>query len=229
MRLDKYLASVTDYSRSEVKRLVKAGRVAVDGHRVADPRFEVAPTDPVTLDGERLRAATHRYFMLNKPPGYVSATKDRLHLTVIDLLDEDNIEQLHIAGRLDIDTTGLVLITDDGSWSHRVMSPNGECSKTYLLETADPILPAAVKKLEAGIKLAQEKKLTRPATVELIDEHTARLTISEGKYHQVKRMLAAVGNHVDSLHREKVGGIELDPALQPGEYRALTEREIASL
>lgn len=229
MRLDKYLASVTDYSRSEAKKLMKAGRVSVAGQVIEDPRFVVASTDQVALDGQHLRAAAPRYFMLNKPPGYVSATKDRLHLTVMDLLDEDNPEQLHIAGRLDIDTTGLVLITDDGNWSHRVMSPARECRKTYLLETVDPILPAAVKQLEAGVKLDNEKKPTRPATVELLDEHTARLTISEGKYHQVKRMLAAVGNRVESLHRERVGGIVLDPSLQPGHYRALTEREIDSL
>ena len=229
MRLDKYLATVTDYSRSDARKLLKSGRVTVAGEPVADPRCEVEPTSEVAVDGEVLRPALPRYFMLNKPPGYVSATKDRQHLTVMELLDEDNIDQLHIAGRLDIDTTGLLLITDDGQWSHRVMAPGSDCKKTYLLETEDPITPEAVERIEQGIKLDGELRPTLPATMELIDEHTARLTISEGKYHQVKRMLAAVGNKVDFLHRERVGGIVLDEDLEPGEYRALTEAEVGSV
>lgn len=229
MRLDKYLASVTDYSRNEVKKILKSGRVTVFDQPVCDPRFDVEPTAAVAIDDRPLRQATHRYFMLNKPPGYVSATKDREHLTVVDLLEEDNIEQLHIAGRLDIDTTGLLLITDDGRWSHRVMSPKSDCKKTYWLETEEPITDDAVRQIERGIKLEGEKRPTAPATMELIDEHTARLTISEGKYHQVKRMLTAVGNKVDSLHRERVGSILLDENLAPGEYRALTVEEIAGV
>lgn len=229
MRLDKYLANVSDYSRSDAKRLLKAGRVTVAGECVTEPRFEVEPTDKVAIDGQLLRSATARYFMLNKPPGYVSATKDREHLTVLELLDEDNPDQLHIAGRLDIDTTGLLLVTDDGRWSHRVMAPNNDCKKTYLVETEVPILPEAIQQIEAGIKLQGEMRPTLPASLELIDEHTARLTIAEGKYHQVKRMFAAVGNHVDLLHRERIGGIVLDESLQPGEYRPLTAEEIASI
>ena len=229
MRLDKYLATVTDYSRSDAKKLLKSGCVTVAGQVIKDPRCEVDATAVVAVDGEVLRTATPRYFMLNKPQGYISATKDREHLTVMELLDEDNLGQLHIAGRLDIDTTGLLLITDDGNWSHRVMSPNSDCKKTYLLETEDPITPEAVKQIEQGIKLEGEMRSTLPATMELIDEHTARLTISEGKYHQVKRMLAAVGNKVDFLHRERIGDIVLDEDLEPGEYRVLSEREIASV
>ena len=229
MRLDKYLASVTDYSRNEAKRLLKEGRIAVAGEVISDPRFDVVATAEVAIDGHPLRAATARYFMLNKPPGYVSATKDREHLTVMELLDEDNMDQLHIAGRLDIDTTGLLLITDDGRWSHRVTSPTSHCKKTYRLETADPITDEAKMCIEQGIKLDGEKRPTLPAEMELIDEHTARLTITEGKYHQVKRMLAAVGNRVDLLHRERIGEITLDPDLEPGEYRPLTADEVASV
>lgn len=229
MRLDKYLANVSDYSRSKVKKLLKSGCVTVAGECVTDPRYEVTPTDRVAIDGQLLRAATERYFMLNKPLGYVSATKDREHLTVLELFDEDNLDQLHIAGRLDIDTTGLLLVTDDGRWSHRVMSPNSDCKKTYLVETEDPILPEAIQKIEAGIKLQGEMRPTLPAILELLDEHTARLTIAEGKYHQVKRMFAAVGNRVDYLHREQIGGIVLDESLQLGEYRPLTAEEVASI
>lgn len=229
MRLDKYLAHVSDYSRADAKKLIKASRVTVAAAIVIDPRKDVAETAAVTVDGQLLRQATARYFMLNKPQGYISATKDREHLTVLDLLDEDNLDQLHIAGRLDIDTTGLLLITDDGRWSHRVTSPNSGCKKTYLLETADPISSAAIKKIEQGIQLDNEKRPTKPATMELLDEHTARLTISEGKYHQIKRMLAAVGNKVDLLHRERIGSIVLDKELSLGEYRCLTAGEVAGL
>lgn len=229
MRLDKYLASVTDYSRSDAKKLIKSGRVVVAGAPVENPGCEVDIADQVSIDGLLLRAAKARYFMLNKPPGYVSATKDREHLTVIDLLEEDNRHQLHIAGRLDIDTTGLLLISDDGGWTHRVTSPNSHCHKTYWLQVQELITLEAKEKIEQGIKLDHEKRPTLPARMELIDDFTARLTISEGKYHQVKRMLAAVGNKVVSLHRERIGDIFLDDNLSPGAYRPLTESEIASV
>ncbi|MCP3907603.1 MAG: 16S rRNA pseudouridine(516) synthase RsuA [Oceanicoccus sp.] len=229
MRLDKYLTAVTDLSRAESKKILKFNRVTVDGARVTDPRTHVEESAEVAIDGEVLRAATARYFMLHKPLGYVSATKDREHLTVLELFDEDNLDQLHIAGRLDIDTTGLLLLTDDGQWSHRVTSPNRDCQKTYLLETADPITDEAVAKIEQGIHLDNEKRPTKPAQMEVVDVQTARLTISEGKYHQVKRMLAAVGNKVEMLHRERIGHIVLDEDLMPGEYRALTPEEVASL
>lgn len=226
MRLDKYLASVSDLSRSEAKRVLKQGLVTVDDQVMQDPRTMVAMTACVAIEGEPLRQPLPRYFMLNKPQGYISATKDRQHLTVMELLNEDNIDKLHIAGRLDIDTTGLLLITDDGVWSHRVASPASQCKKTYWVETADPILADQIFQIEQGIHLHNEKRPTLPANVELLDEHTARLTITEGKYHQVKRMFAAVGNHVDLLHRERIGDIQLDETLEAGEYRSLTEQEV---
>jgi 16S rRNA pseudouridine516 synthase len=229
MRLDKFLANVTDYSRAEAKKMLKFGRVTVAGEVVKEPRFHVAEDAEVAIDGELLRAAKPRYFMLNKPTGYVSATKDREHLTVIDLIDEDNCDKLHIAGRLDIDTTGLVLITDDGPWSHRVTTPKSHCKKTYYIELYEAINPDAIKQLEEGIHLDNEKRPTLPAHVEMIDDYTMRLTISEGKYHQVKRMLVAVGNKVESLHRERIGDIVLDEDLAPGEYRHLTEQEVSSV
>jgi len=229
MRLDKYLASVTDYSRSEVKKLIKSGRVLAAGEVVTDPRYVVEAMTPVALDGALLRHATPRYFMLNKPLGYVSATKDRQHLTVLELLDEDNPEQLHIAGRLDIDTTGLLLLTDDGQWSHRVTAPNKACAKTYLVETVEPIPESAIAKFSEGVFLHNEKRRTLPAKLEIVDVQTARLTITEGKFHQVKRMFHAIENEVETLHRESIGAIVLDPSLGEGEYRALTEQEIGSI
>lgn len=229
MRLDKYLAGVTDLSRSDAKRAIKDGDVAVAGRVVLDPQFDVAADAPVTLAGQKLRTAAPRYFMLHKPEGYVCAARDRQHLTVLDLLDEDNVESLHIAGRLDIDTTGLVLLTDDGVWSHRITAPRRDCDKTYWLQTAEPILDAAVTQFERGLFLHSEKTRLKPAFLEIIDPHTARMRISEGKYHQVKRMFGAIGNAVVKLHRERVGAISLDPNLAEGEYRALTAAEIESV
>lgn len=229
MRLDKYLSSVTNFSRAEAKKLLRQGRVTVASAVTKDPSMAIIETAIIAIDGEPLRRAGHRYFMLHKPQGYISATKDRTHLTALELLDEDNTDQLHIAGRLDIDTTGLLLITDDGGWSHRVTSPRRECKKTYYLETAECISIEQAQKIEQGIKLDGEKRPTLAAKLQLIDDYSARLTISEGKYHQVKRMFAAVGNHVEKLHREKIGAILLDKNLAEGEYRPLTAAEVASL
>lgn len=229
MRLDKYVASVSKLSRNDTKKAIRSGRVIVEGMEQRDPKCSVEVSTAVTLDGGALCSPGKRYIMLNKPEGYVSATKDKEHLTVMDLLDEESCGQLHIAGRLDLDTTGLVLITDDGQWSHRITSPQRDCKKTYLVETADPISDDSVLSFEQGIHLDNEKRPTLPAHIDIIDEHTARLTISEGRYHQVKRMFGAMGNKVDCLHRERIGHIYLDSRLQPGEYRYLTPDEIASV
>lgn len=229
MRLDKYISSVTDMSRMQVKRALKSSNVTINGVAVTDPRTSVQDTDEVLFDGERLREAKPRYFMLNKPEGYVCAAKDRLNLTISELLDEDNVEALHAAGRLDIDTTGLVLISDDGQWSHRVTSPRSDCKKVYYVETAEPLDASAIDIFKQGIKLKGELRPTLPAQLDIIHEQAARVTLSEGKYHQVKRMFAAIGNKVDYLHREKIGDISLDEQLAPGEYRPLTDAEVASI
>ncbi|MGL6146861.1 MAG: pseudouridine synthase, partial [Plesiomonas sp.] len=134
--------------------------------------------------------------------------------------------KLHPAGRLDIDTTGLVLLTDDGQWSHRITSPRHHCEKTYLVTLADPVDASAIALFAEGVQLRSEPDLTRPAVLELLGSHQARLTITEGKYHQVKRMFAAIGNKVTALHRECVGGIALDSNLAEGEYRRLTDDEV---
>jgi 16S rRNA pseudouridine516 synthase len=150
-------------------------------------------------------------------------------MTVLELLDEDNLEQLHAAGRLDIDTTGLVLLTDDGQWSHRITAPRSQCRKTYYVETADPIAPELVALFKEGVQLKGEMRPTLPADLVIIHEQAARLTLQEGKYHQVKRMFAFAGNRVELLHREAIGPIALDDDLEPGQYRALTAEEIAAL
>lgn len=229
MRLDKAVSQVTDLSRVEVKRAAKAERITVNGEIVKDPATKVRDTDDLCLDGESLLEPGPRYFVLHKPLGYVCATKDGEHPTVLDLIDEPNKHKLHIAGRLDIDTTGLVLLTDDGQWSHRITSPRHHCDKTYYAHLADRISEDAVAKFAKGVWLDNEKKRTKPAKLEILFANEVRITISEGRYHQVKRMFAALGNRVLELHRERIGNIELEEDLHEGDYRPLTQEEIASV
>ncbi len=226
MRLDRFLSQHTDYSRLQIHQLIKAARVAINNETARSPDYRLREYDVVTLDGTRIQPTPLRYIMLNKPAGYVCANTDSEHPVVLDLLDEPRKHELQIAGRLDMDTTGLVLLTDDGQWNHRITSPRQECAKTYLVTTADPIDHSAIASFAQGVQLRGEKHLTRPAHLELLDSRTAHLTIYEGKYHQVKRMFAATGNRVVQLHRERIGPIVLDSTLAPGEYRALTPIEI---
>lgn len=230
MRLDKFLSQQLDISRVIAGRELRARKVTVDGEVVRDGSYRLTPENEVKYDGNLLQLQTGpRYFMLNKPQGYVCSTEDPDHPTVLYFLEEPAAYKLHAAGRLDIDTTGLVLMTDDGQWSHRITSPRHHCEKTYLVTLESPLAADTAVKFTAGVQLHNEKDLTKPASLEAISTHQVRLTISEGRYHQVKRMFAAVGNHVVALHRESVGEIELDAALEPGEYRALTSEEIASV
>ncbi|MFL0797648.1 MAG: 16S rRNA pseudouridine(516) synthase RsuA [Cellvibrionaceae bacterium] len=229
MRLDKFISNSTGISRSNVKKLLKAGAITINRDEAKDPAYHVQDYDEVLLDGEPVQTPAPRYFMLNKPVGYVSALKDGNHATVMELIDEPLKDKLRIVGRLDIDTTGLLLITDDGQWLHRITSPKHDCSKRYYALTANDIDPNAVDKFAKGILLEGERNSTKPASLEIIYSNEARLTISEGKYHQVKRMFAATGNRVEELHREAIGAIELDPELEPGEYRPLTQAEIESV
>ncbi|MEE4243907.1 MAG: pseudouridine synthase, partial [Kangiellaceae bacterium] len=179
--------------------------------------------------GEEIAHIDKRYFILNKPEGFVCATKDREHLTVLEFIDEPRKENLSVAGRLDIDTTGLVILTDDGQWLHQVISPKHQCEKVYLVETLKPVTEKQIAKLEKGVWLKNDETRTKPAKVEVIDEYHYRLTITEGRYHQVKRMFGAIENKVESLHRERIGSVVLTDELMPGEYRALSESEIASI
>lgn len=229
MRLDRYISNASDYSRSQVKQLLRHGRVDVNGETVGNPSITVTSDDQICVDNMPIATPGPRYLMLNKPEGVVSASKDSDHPTVLDLLDEPRPEQLQIAGRLDIDTTGLLLITDDGQWNHRVTSPRSQCFKTYRVQVDQPLDEALIKKFADGLWLDGEKRRCLPAQLTITDAHHALLVISEGKYHQVKRMFAAVGNQVTALHRKQVGAIVLDPTLAPGQYRPLTQTEIDSV
>ncbi|WP_207062546.1 16S rRNA pseudouridine(516) synthase RsuA [Motiliproteus sp. SC1-56] len=227
-RLDRFVSQGTSLSRSQARKAIVGGRVTVDGERVRDAAFAVTPNAKVALEGEVLCLRKPLYLMLNKPAGVVSATRDGEHMTVLDLLPPALREGLHPAGRLDRDTTGLVLLSDDGDWTHRVTAPRRQCTKRYRVTLAEPLVADAEARFAAGLLLRNDPKPTRPATLERVDNRHALVSISEGRYHQVKRMFAALGNRVVALHRDRIGTLSLDPALKPGEYRPLTEQEVNS-
>ncbi|WP_241608685.1 16S rRNA pseudouridine(516) synthase RsuA [Rosenbergiella australiborealis] len=230
MRLDKFISQQLEISRAIAGREIRARNVTVDGEVVREAAFKVLPEHEVAYDGNVLHQQHGpRYYMLHKPVGYVCATEDEQHPTILYFIEEPMAWKLHAAGRLDIDTTGLVLLTDDGQWSHRITSPRHHCEKTYRVSLAETVDPTLIARFAAGIMLQGETELTKPAVLTIIGDKEARVTLSEGRYHQVKRMFAACGNHVEALHRESVGDITLDESLEPGEYRALTEAEILSI
>lgn len=230
MRLDRFLSNFPRFSRQDSRLLVSAGRVRVDGAVVRDPRSEVRDFQRVELDDELLQAGrSARYWMLHKPVGVVSATEHEEHRTVLDLLDEPDKHDLHLAGRLDLGTSGLLLITNDGHWSRRITQPQQRKPKVYHVTTEQPITEEYAEVFARGLYFAFEDLTTLPAQLELLDSHRARLTLFEGRYHQVKRMFGHFRNRVVALHRESMGEIVLDPQLAPGQYRALTATEIASV
>jgi 16S rRNA pseudouridine516 synthase len=228
-RLDRRVAQATGLSRQRAQRAIRAGQVSVDGAVQHDPALAVMPTATLEMDGRVLAQPGPRYYMLNKPVGVVCANTDRSHRTVFDLLDLPNPSGLHVAGRLDIDATGLVLITDDGDWSHQITSPRHKQPKAYTVELAEPVTPEACRQIESGVMLRGESSPCAPARVEVLGARVIRLILTEGKYHQVKRMLAAVGNHVTGLHREQIGSIHLDPQLPAGGFRPLLPEETESV
>lgn len=229
MRLDYFIANATALSRRDAKKAISTGLVQVDDQTCRKAGTPVAPESRITLEGQPLVLPGERYLMMHKPEGVISATRDSQQPTALDLLPTEVRQGLHIAGRLDADTTGLLLLTTDGQWSHRITSPRVSCPKTYRVTLSEDIDSETVARLEQGVALRSESRPTSPARVYKLDDRLIDLTISEGRYHQVRRMLAAVGNHVDSLHRWKIGEIILDPTLQPGHYRELTPDEVECL
>ncbi len=228
-RLDQFLQLALGYSRKEAGKLIRKKRVIVNSELITDRDYKVTHADAIYLDDELIEFEDgYRYFVLYKPKGYVSSHQYDGHPPLFRLLDEET-ETLHIAGRLDADTTGLVLITDDGDWSHRVTHPRQNdpkaTGKRYVVTLAKPITQSMIEQLEAGVVLRDNPEPTLPANVEVIDAHKIHLTIYEGRYHQVKRMIAAVGNRVEELHRSAIGTLTLE-GLNSGEYRPLTEDEI---
>lgn len=229
MRLDKFLSESTDLSRSDARKVLRSGEITVNGVTISKGSHVIEDGDQVEWEGEPLSLIGLRYIMLNKPAGYECSIKNSVYPSVMELIDIEKRERLHTVGRLDVDTTGLILITDDGQWTHRIISPKHQCDKVYVATLAEALPDDAEAIFKAGVLLKGEDKPTLPAVLERIDERTARLTIQEGRYHQVKRMFASLGNLVLSLHRERIGPIALDDSLELGESRFLTPKEVQEL
>ncbi|MGH8435116.1 MAG: pseudouridine synthase [Pseudomonas sp.] len=228
MRLDRFLSNLPDFNRLDARLLLAAGRVKVDSVRMTDGRLDVREFQRIELDDRVLQAGkAARYFMLHKPSGYVSATTHDEHPTVLDLLDEPDKHELHLGGRLDLNTTGLLLITNDGQWSRRITLPKSKLAKVYYVETEQPITSEYAEVFARGLYFQYEDLTTLPAELQILGTRAARLTLFEGRYHQVKRMFGHFQNKVLRLHRESMGPQVLDPSLTPGAYRSLSDEEIA--
>lgn len=232
LRLDKYLADMGIGTRSGIKEIIKKGQVFVNGESVKRPEFKVDPEmDIITLNGKKIAYAKFSYYMLNKPAGYVSATEDEIHKTVLDILEVPQKKDFFPVGRLDIDTEGLLLITNDGALAHKLLSPKKHVKKTYFAKIRGRVDDTDVTRMKAGLDIG-EKKPTLPAELVILTSDEISeicLTITEGKFHQVKRMFEAVGKEVLYLKRLSMGTLSLDDTLKPGQYRPLSEKEISDL
>lgn len=228
LRLDRFLAEHSIGTRSEVKKYIANGCVKVNGTVVKKADMHIMEdTDCVEFNGSQILHSKFYYLMLNKPQDTITASKDRC-TTVFDLIHEDYKDSLHAIGRLDKDTTGLLILTNDGDLTHRMLSPKKHVDKTYEVTAASAITEDMKKSLEQGVLL--DDKMTMPAIVAYTeDPFVCHLSIQEGRFHQVKRMFLAVGNEVTMLKRISMGPIKLDPALGEGDYRPLSETEIKML
>jgi len=229
VKLDRLLAKHESMGRNRARARILSGQARVEGVETRRFDHEVDRFTKVELDGivvqepERLLQV-----MLHKPIGVVSATSDAEHTTVIDLIDDPDRDTLHLVGRLDRNTSGLVLLTNDGRWSKVLMDPARKVPKVYRVQTRDPIPDEAVAAFAEGFYFHTEDLVTKPAKLEIISECEARLTLHEGRYHQIKRMFHRIDNRVTGLHREQIGGLALPDDLAPGEWRILTKEEAAA-
>lgn len=228
MRLDKFLANMGVGTRSEVKQLLKKGSVKVNQNIVKLPKLHVNPnSDEIMVNDEVVSYIDKVYIMLNKPKGYISATEDEVHPTIIDLIPEYAHLNIFPVGRLDKDTEGLLFVTNDGQFNHEVMNPNKHVSKTYEVYSKHPITQFDIDKFKSGIELSDGK--LKPAILKKVDNYVSHVTIYEGKYHQVKRMFHSIENEVLELKRIKIAQLELDHNLDLGSYRLLTQIDFDNL
>lgn len=226
LRLDKYLADMGIGSRSEAGMKIKGGKVCVNGQVIKETGYKVKAGDKVTCNGRSVEYVQYEYYMLHKPAGTVTATRDACETTVMDFITSKR-NDLFPVGRLDKDAEGLLLITNDGGLAHRLLSPGKHVNKTYYVRLKNAVTESDSELFAEGIVLDGEKTL--PAKMEWIDSHSVYFTIQEGKFHQIKRMFAAVGNRVLYLKRLSMGTLKLDEHLKPGEFRPLTEAEKKNL
>ena len=231
MRLDKYLADMGLGTRSEIKKAVRSGRVSVDGRTVTDPGTKVGPEDAVLFDGTAVTYEPYVYYMLYKPAGVISASEDRRERTCVDLIDETRRRDLFPVGRLDRDTEGLLLITNDGDLCHRLLTPSRHVDKVYYARISGKVTEEDVRGFASGLQVDADFR-AMPAQLRILRSDSVsevEIVIREGKFHQIKRMFRAVGKEVLYLKRLSMGSLTLDPALQPGTWRRLTAEELAEL
>lgn len=225
LRLDKFIADGLALTRKEARDKIKKGLVKVEGKKVSDISFQVSEESNITLNDEKVEFVKHIYIMLNKPAGFVSATEDKNKSTVMDLIDPKfKRYDLFPVGRLDIDTEGFLLLTNNGDLAHNILSPNKKVGKTYFVRLENDISDEDIKKLEDGVDIGDI--ITKKSIVERISKNEINLTITEGKFHQIKRMAHAVDNNVVYLKRLSYGGLYLDETLEKGAYKLLDEEEI---
>lgn len=231
MRLDKFLANAGLGSRKEVKKFIKDGNVSVNGKVVAKATVDIDENmDEVKFNNQKLIYEKYLYIMMNKPQGFISATRSVYDDTVLDLLDEElQDRELSPAGRLDKDTEGLIFLTNDGRLIHNIISPNKKIVKKYYARVDAVLSNGDIEAFERGIYLEKEAYMTLPAKLEIISDYECYVYIHEGKYHQVKRMLAICGKNVTYLKRLAIGPLQLDPELGLGSYRRLREDELLKL
>ncbi|MDO5775710.1 MAG: pseudouridine synthase [Eubacteriales bacterium] len=228
MRLDKYLCESGKGTRTEVKKQISRGAVSVNCTIIKDAGYKIDENaDRVSIDGVEVKYADFEYYMLNKPQGVISASRDKRGgktLCVTDLIREKIRSDLFPVGRLDKDTEGLLIITNDGDMAHRLLSPKRHVDKTYYAELDGKILPDAAERIMAGVDIGDDKP-TMPCQVNMLSDSSCFITIHEGRYHEIKRMFKTEGRTVTYLKRISMGPISLDPELAPGEYRLLTDKE----
>lgn len=230
IRIDKFLSNSGYGTRNEVKTLISRGKVSINGNIIKDPGFKIdEASSKLEINGNSVSYNKYIYIMLNKPGDVVSAVTDKKHKTVVDLIEEYKSRGIFPVGRLDKDTTGLLILTNNGAFTHNTLSPKKHIDKTYYLECSGILDNNAVEKMKAGIIIDTNYKC-KPALLNILEyrDNTtyAEITISEGKFHQVKKMIACVGGRVTKLKRIKFGKIKLDEALKEGEYRLLNQEEM---
>jgi len=226
MRLDKYVCKSTELNRAEVSEMLQRRLVTVDDKVYTNGAVQVYQDQHVAMEGELLTLRPFRYVLMHKPANTVCSNVDETYPSIFNFIDINNKSELHVVGRLDVDTTGLVLLTDDGSWTYRIITPKHQCEKVYRVSLRDPITKGAICALEQGVKLQGFDKPTLPARINVVSDRIVELTLTQGKFHQVKRMFRAVGNRVKYLHRERIGDVSLD--VDVGQWRLLSNQEVSS-
>ena len=231
-RIDRYLSKQLKINRRDIKLMLAQGRIEINGAMIREVNIIVEEFDRVVFDGEVLQDKQPLYIMLNKPIGVVSATKDELHKTVIDLLSgysTEQLESLHIVGRLDLNTSGLLLITNDSRWSRKLMAPEAKVNKVYNVTLENDLSEDYISAFAEGMYFSFEDITTQPAQLSILSNKVAEVILMEGKYHQIKRMFGRFRNPVMALHRSSIGNLKLDEELKEGQSRQLTSLEVSSI